>query len=514
MKELCSMLDPGVPPYEPKKKKPNVIMFVGLQGAGKTTTCTKYAHMYKRKGWKTGLVCADTFRAGAFDQLKQNATKAKIPFYGSYTETDPSVIAGDGVAKFKQEGYEIIIVDTSGRHRQEGALFEEMEQIAAATEPDDIVFVMDSSIGQAAHDQAKAFKEKVKVGSCIITKLDGHAKGGGALSAVAATQAPIIHIGTGEHIDDFEDFEVKAFVSRLLGKGNIAGLMERMKEADVDLEGAEMMKRLASGQWTLRDMREQFQAVMKMGPLSNIMNSFPGMQGLDFRESSQRIKRWMTIMDSMTDAELDDPKLMSQSRIMRIARGSGHWPTEVIELLEQFKMMQSTMQKTMKKNKKLGKQTDMRNMDSHTVAQMMQRMNPQMLQHLGGVTGLDAMMREVGDARDTRYRQRRAPSARASAQMLTRPVALPRAPGSPPSWPALVSMRRWRRCETRASRADAAPGPHSSLVGRWHAASAPRTRAPRLHAATLTRSLRLRPAMSCTHPDSARLQEEKKLKDK
>lgn len=230
MKELCNMLDPGVKPYEPKKKRPNVIMFVGLQGAGKTTTCTKYAYMYKRKGWKTCLVCADTFRAGAFDQLKQNATKAKIPFYGSYTETDPSVIAGDGVRKFKDDGYEIIIVDTSGRHRQEGALFEEMEQIATATEPDDVVFVMDSSIGQAAHDQAQAFKEKVAVGSCIITKLDGHAKGGGAISAVAATKAPIIHIGTGEHIDDFEDFEVESFVSRLLGRGDVGSLMRRMKE--------------------------------------------------------------------------------------------------------------------------------------------------------------------------------------------------------------------------------------------------------------------------------------------
>mmetsp|Transcript_11481 Transcript_11481/g.34038 ORF Transcript_11481/g.34038 Transcript_11481/m.34038 type:complete len:485 (+) Transcript_11481:68-1522(+) len=396
MKELCAMLDPGVKPYEPKKKKPNVIMFVGLQGAGKTTTCTKFAYMYKRKGWKTCLVCADTFRAGAFDQLKQNATKAKIPFYGSYTETDPSIIAGDGVAKFKEDGYEIIIVDTSGRHRQEGALFEEMEQIAAATKPDDIVFVMDSSIGQAAHDQAKAFKEKVRVGSCIITKLDGHAKGGGALSAVAATQAPIIHIGTGEHIDDFEDFEVQAFVSRLLGKGNIAGLMERMKEADVDLEGAEMMKRLASGQWTLRDMREQFQAVMKMGPLSNIMNSFPGMQGLDFRESSQRIKRWMTIMDSMSERELDEPKLMNASRVLRISQGSGYYPNEVLELLDQFKMMQHTMQKTMKKNKKMGgKAADMRSMDSNTVAQMMSKMNPQMLQHLGGVQGLEAMMKEM-----------------------------------------------------------------------------------------------------------------------
>merc|ERR1719424_1374143 len=175
------MLDPGRVPYAPRKKQANVIMFVGLQGCGKTTTCTKYAYMMKRKGFKCALVCADTFRAGAFDQLKQNATKAKIPFYGSYTETDPAMIAAEGVDKFKEEGYEIIIVDTSGRHMQEQALFEEMEQVSLAVDPDDVVFVMDSSIGQAAHDQASAFKGKVAVGSCIITKLDGHAKGGGGL---------------------------------------------------------------------------------------------------------------------------------------------------------------------------------------------------------------------------------------------------------------------------------------------------------------------------------------------
>ena len=131
--ELCSMLDPGRLPYAPRKKQANVIMFVGLQGCGKTTTCTKYAYMMKRKGFKCALVCADTFRAGAFDQLKQNATKAKIPFYGSYTETDPAMIAAEGVEKFKEEGYEIIIVDTSGRHMQESALFEEMEQARRLT---------------------------------------------------------------------------------------------------------------------------------------------------------------------------------------------------------------------------------------------------------------------------------------------------------------------------------------------------------------------------------------------
>ena len=148
-------------------------MFVGLQGSGKTTTCTKLAYYYQKKGWKSALVCADTFRAGAYDQVKQNATKARIPFYGSYTEADPVVIASDGVAMFKDEGFEIIIVDTSGRHYQEDALFEEMLAVSNAVEPDNIIFVMDASIGQACEGQAKAFKEKVNVGSVVVTKLDG-----------------------------------------------------------------------------------------------------------------------------------------------------------------------------------------------------------------------------------------------------------------------------------------------------------------------------------------------------
>ncbi|XP_024021898.1 signal recognition particle 54 kDa protein 2 [Morus notabilis] len=144
----------------------------------------KYAHYHQyRKGWKPALVCADTFRAGAFDQLKQNAAKAKIPFYGSYMESDPVKIAVEGVERFKEENFYLIIVDTSGCHKQEAALFEEMRQVSKATKPDLIVFVMDSSIGQSAFDQAQAFKQSVLVGAVIVTKMDGHAKGGGALSA-------------------------------------------------------------------------------------------------------------------------------------------------------------------------------------------------------------------------------------------------------------------------------------------------------------------------------------------
>ena len=156
--ELVKLVDPGVKPHTPKKGKANVIMFVGLQGSGKTTTCTKLAWYYQKKGWKACLVCADTFRAGAYDQLKQNATKARIPFYGSYTEADPVVIVKDGVDMFKSEGFEIIIVDTSGRHYQEDALFEEMLAVSNTVNPDNVVFVMDATIGQACEAQASAFK--------------------------------------------------------------------------------------------------------------------------------------------------------------------------------------------------------------------------------------------------------------------------------------------------------------------------------------------------------------------
>ena len=215
VEELTSLLTPEqAKPYKMKKNKPNVILFVGLQGAGKTTSIAKFANFYQRKGWKTAMVCADTFRAGAFDQLKQNATKLRVPFYGSYTEADPVVIAEEGVEQFISDGYEIIIVDTSGRHKQEGALFEEMQEISAAVNPNNTVFVMDATQGQAVYDQALGFREAVNVGSVIVTKLDGHAKGGGALSAVAATQSPIIFLGSGEKFDDFELFNAKSFVSK------------------------------------------------------------------------------------------------------------------------------------------------------------------------------------------------------------------------------------------------------------------------------------------------------------
>ena len=301
--ELVKLVDPHADSFRPKKGKSSVIMFVGLQGAGKTTTCTKLARHYQARGFKSSLVCADTFRAGAFDQLKQNATKARIPYFGSLTSTDPAQVAADGVAKFKKERFEVIIVDTSGRHRQEEDLFNELVQIQRAIRPDQTIMVLDATIGQQAEAQSKAFKEAADYGAIIITKTDGHASGGGAISAVAATHTPIVFLGTGEHQLDLERFAPQPFISKLLGMGDMQGLVEHVQA--LKLDKGETMKHVMEGVFTVRDLRDQLQNIMKMGPLSKMAGMIPGlsnmMGGMDDEEGSMKMKRMIYICDSMTD---------------------------------------------------------------------------------------------------------------------------------------------------------------------------------------------------------------------
>lgn len=354
--ELVALVDPGIEPYKPVKGKVNVLMAVGIQGAGKTTTCTKLAVHYQRRGFRTCLVCADTFRAGAFDQLKQNATKAKIPFYGSYTETDPVAIASQGVEKFRKERFDVIIVDTSGRHKQESELFEEMVAISGAIKPSMTIMVLDASIGQAAEGQSRAFKDSADFGAIIVTKLDGHAKGGGAISAVAATKTPIIFLGTGEHLTDLEKFSPQPFVSKLLGMGDIQGLMEHMQDmanANPDRQ-KDLAKKLEQGKFSIRDWREQLSNIMGMGSLSKIASMIPGMPGMEGGEdeaAAAKLKRMIFITDAMRTDELDSDGLIFftfdkdgnptglNKRATRVAKGSGTSVREVEELLAQARMM-------------------------------------------------------------------------------------------------------------------------------------------------------------------------------
>jgi len=403
--ELTNMLTPERKVFKPVKGKQNVVMFVGLQGSGKTTTCTKYAAFYKRKGWKVCLVCADTFRAGAFDQLKQNASKVRIPFYGSYTETDPVQIAAEGVEMFRKEKYDLIVLDTSGRHKQESALFDEMQQVDEAVQPDDTIFVMDSHIGQACYDQAKAFSEAIRVGSVIVTKLDGHARGGGALSAVGATNAPISFIGTGEHFDDFEQFNAQSFVSRLCGLGDISGLVSTINEVMPLDKQPELMERLGKGKFSLRDMYEQLQYVTKLGPLQQVMSMLPGVNTDNLapgyeKHGVQRIKRFMTMMDSMTNDELDCKKGVELdkdlARVIRVAKGSGTHPMAVAELLREHKRFESMIGKMGKAGlMKDSGDVELKRNPKQVLNKLQSCVDPQMLKQMGGAENMMNLMKKM-----------------------------------------------------------------------------------------------------------------------
>jgi signal recognition particle subunit SRP54 len=327
------------------KLAPQTIMMIGLQGSGKTTTTAKLARYFQRKGLKTAVICADNFRHGAYDQLKKLCEKTDVFFYGEKDEKDAVGITKRGLRAI--EKYDVKIIDTAGRHALESDLIKEMEEIHRAANPDHKFLVLDAAIGQLASEQARVFNNSVGITGVVITKLDGTAKGGGALSAVSETDSAIAFIGTGETPDDIERFEPDRFISRLLGMGDIRALVEKAEEAlkPDDFDVGAMM----SGRFSLKDMYNQLEAMNKMGPLKQVMQMLPmGKMGLKvsddmYNVTQERMKKYKFIMDSMTDSELSDPKLMNSPRITRISRGSGTKYDEVRELLKYHKTMQKAM---------------------------------------------------------------------------------------------------------------------------------------------------------------------------
>jgi signal recognition particle subunit SRP54 len=327
------------------KLVPQTIMMVGLQGSGKTTTTAKLARYFQRKGLKSAVVCADTFRAGAYDQLKTLCDRMGIYFYGEKEVKDAVAITQRGLRAV--EKYDVKIIDTAGRHALEKDLIKEMEEIHKVAKPDHKFLVLDAAMGQLASEQAKAFNASIGITGVVITKLDGTAKGGGALSAVSETDSAIAFIGVGETTDDLEKFEADRFISRLLGMGDIKSLIEKAEET---LKAEEFdMEAMLKGRFTLKDMYKQMEAMNKMGPLKQVMSMIPlgklGMKVSDemFAVTQEKMKKYKYIMDSMTEKELEDPKHINSPRITRIARGSGTKYEEVRELLKYHKMMQKTL---------------------------------------------------------------------------------------------------------------------------------------------------------------------------
>ncbi|MCW4015973.1 MAG: signal recognition particle protein Srp54 [Candidatus Bathyarchaeota archaeon] len=327
---------------EPGKKK--VIMLVGIQGSGKTTASGKLAKYFQKRGLKTGLVCTDTYRPGAYDQLKQLASRANIPVYGEPKEKKSEKIALRGLKEFQT--YDLVIIDTAGRHKEEKGLIDEMKRLEKVIKPNETILVIDGTIGQQAAIQAKALHDATPIGSILVSKLDGSARGGGALSAVAAIGAPIKFISSGEKLGDIEPFVPSRFVGRLLGMGDLQSLVDKVRDAEVKVP-EKKARAFMSGKFTLTDMYEQFESMKKMGPLKGLLKMIPGM-GYNIPDDQMNmaedaLKRWRVIIQSMTPKEREKPKILSSSRIRRVARGSGTTEKEVKELLSQYNNMKKMM---------------------------------------------------------------------------------------------------------------------------------------------------------------------------
>jgi signal recognition particle subunit SRP54 len=347
--ELSTLFGGDVKPNVFPIKTPYIMMLVGVQGSGKTTTVAKLAYFYKRYGYKPCLICADVYRPAAYEQLQQLSVAIDVPFCGDSKSTDAIDIAIKCKKLCLSKGANIIIIDTAGRHGygEEELLLKEMQEIAKAVEPDEVILVIDASMGQKAYDLALRFHQATPIGSIIVTKLDGTAKGGGALSAVAATKAVIKFVGVGEKIPELEVFEPRRFVGRLLGLGDLPTLIEKLKSVERYKEFEERFtKALAKGKISLVDIYLQLQTIRKLGPLSKILQLIPGLSLLplddrQLRIGEEKIKKWLAIIDSMTYEELKNPKIIDRSRMQRIAIGSGTTVEDVKELLKYYEMVNS-----------------------------------------------------------------------------------------------------------------------------------------------------------------------------
>jgi len=342
----------------PAKKQ--IIMMVGLYGQGKTTTCGKIATYFKKKGLRPALIAGDVHRPAAYEQLKQIAEQVKVPYYGDKKEKNAVKVVKDGLNKLKGSN-DVIIVDTSGRHKLEDDLIDEMKQIFKATKPNEKLLVIDAAVGQQAGPQAKAFNEAVDITGIVLTKLDGTAKGGGALSAAAEVGAPIVFIGTGEHSKDFEKFDPAGFISRILGMGDIKALLEKAQESLKGKDAEKTASRIISGKFTLHDMYDQMDMLSGMGSLSKVAEMLPGgfpgkgkIKDEDMDKTENKLQKFKVIMDSMTDEEKSDPSIIRASRIKRIARGAGVENKNVKELLKYYNVMKRTM-KGISGNRKMRK---------------------------------------------------------------------------------------------------------------------------------------------------------------
>lgn len=347
--ELVEFLGGETAPFELQKRKLNVILMLGLQGSGKTTFCGKLATRLKKEGFKPLLVACDIYRPAAVDQLHVVGNTAGVPVYSEGTDKPAQDIARRGVAKGESDGHDVVIVDTAGRLHINDVLMDELVGIKQAVNPVYTFLVADAMTGQDAVVSAAKFNEQVGVDGVCLTKMDGDARGGAALSIKWITGKPVKFIGTGERLEDLQEFFPERMAGRILGMGDVVSLVEKAQEHFDEKMAEDMERKMRKASFTLQDFLSQMQQLKKMGPLRGLLELLPGvgsqLKNIDLPE--KEMKRTEAIIQSMTLEERENPSILSGARRARIAKGSGTTPQDVNALIKQFEMARKMMKGVM-----------------------------------------------------------------------------------------------------------------------------------------------------------------------
>ena len=346
--ELVKVLGEEAEDLKLDPKKTNVIMMVGLQGSGKTTSSGKLAAYLKKQGFFPMLVPADVYRPAAIEQLKVVGKAVNVPVFDIGDDRNPVSIAKKAVKEAKDKGFNVVIIDTAGRLHIDEELMKELKEIEKAVNPDEILFTVDSMTGQDAVKSAAAFDKELPLTGVVLTKLDGDARGGAALSVKYVTGKPIKFVGIGEKYEDFEKFHPDRMASRILGMGDVLSLIEKAEEVVDKKKAEELQKKIAKDQFTLEDFRDQLLQLTKMGSMEKILGMIPGMSQIKNAQKmmdDKKIAHLVAIINSMTPKERRNHQIINGKRRKRIARGSGRPVQEVNQLLKQFVQMKKMMKK-------------------------------------------------------------------------------------------------------------------------------------------------------------------------
>ncbi len=348
--ELVALMGPVDASFHFAKDRPTVLMLCGLQGQGKTTTAGKLALTLRERGRKPLLVAADLQRPAAVDQLKVLGEQIGVPVYSETPPANPVEVCRHSLDHAKKNLLDTIILDTAGRLHVAEMPMDELRQIDRQCRPDQVYFVCDAMTGQDAVNSAKAFNEALDLNGVILTKMDGDARGGAALSIKSVAQVPIKFIGVGEKLDRLEEFRPEGMAQRILGQGDIMDLVQKVASVQATLteeERIEQQRKLEKGDFTLDDFRKQFEQLKKMGPMKDLIGSMPGMSEMipEDEEPEAAFKRIQGMIDSMTKAERRNPDIIDINRRRRIAAGSGTEPHEIKQFLTQFEMVRTLMRK-------------------------------------------------------------------------------------------------------------------------------------------------------------------------